>query len=176
MGSWILNTRVKNPAPSSSAASIMCLGIPRNADWNRRKSKPMPIHTVRIMQVYSAVSRLSNHPRFVPKNALTQPSVGLNMDLKIMQAADMDTAMGRVNMVSYTGLSLRFFVASSAREIVSTSVTGTLISVMTMEFRSAFLKSFRPKTYLKFSSPAKRRISPLSLTAQRLLTSVFKNG
>ena len=32
------------------------------------------------MQVYSAVSRFSNHPRFVPKNALTQPSVGPSKD------------------------------------------------------------------------------------------------
>ena len=71
-----------------------------------------------------AVSRLSNQPSFSPSHALMQPRVGLNMDLKIMAEADMEMDMGRANMVSYTGLSRRFFMASRPSKMVRNRVTG----------------------------------------------------
>ena len=55
-----------------------------------------------------------------------------------MQAADMDTAIGIVNIVSYSGLSRRFLLAINASEMVTNRVTGTLmaviVSVLTMAF------------------------------------------
>lgn len=73
--------------------SFTWVGIPLRAERKRRKSKPMPIHTVSMIMVYRAVLRLSSHPSCVPSMALTIPKVWLNMDLNTIHAADMDTAI-----------------------------------------------------------------------------------
>ena len=136
----------------------------------------MPIQTVRITQVYRAVSRLSNQPSFSPSHALTQPRVGLNMDLKIMAAADMEMDMGRANMVSYTGLSRRFFMASRPSKMVRNRVTGTLMAVSSSVLAKNCRKSRRRKTERKLSSPTNRSNSPLSLTAYRLFSRFRQKG
>ena len=72
-----------------------------------------------------------------------KPTEGLNMDLNIIQAADMETDMGRVNIVSYTALSLLLFWESKAKVRVITSVIGTLKMAIISVCFSAGRKSLR---------------------------------
>jgi len=75
------------------------------------------------------------------------PTLGLNMDLKIIHAADIETDIGNVNNVSYTGLSFRFLFARRAREMVMNSVIGTFMAAIVSVCRKAGRKSFLPYVY-----------------------------
>ena len=72
-----------------------------------------------------------------------KPTDGLNIDLNIIQAADMETDMGRVNIVSYTALSLLLFWESKAKVRVITSVIGTLKMAIISVCFNAGRKSLR---------------------------------
>ena len=82
-----------------------------------------------------------------------KPTEGLNIDLKIMQAADIDTAMGSEKRDSKRGESLLLFSVRRARESVMKRVSGTFMAAIVRVWIRAGRKSGLEYVYLKFSSP-----------------------
>ena len=98
------------------------------------------------------------------------------MDLNIIQAADMDTDMGSVKSVSYTGLKGLFLYARRARESVITKVIGTFTAAIMRVWARAEGKSFLEYVYLKFSRPAKPFTTPFAFTLENAFTIVLIKG
>ena len=98
------------------------------------------------------------------------------MDLKIMQAADIDTAIGREKRDSKRGESLLLFSVRRARESVMKRVSGTFMAAIVRVWIRAGRKSGLEYVYLKFSSPANPLISPLEFTLLKAFTIVRRKG
>ena len=105
-----------------------------------------------------------------------KPTEGLNIDLKIMQAADIDTAMGSEKRDSKRGESLLLFSVRRARESVMKRVSGTFMAAIVRVWIRAGRKSGLEYVYLKFSSPANPLISPLEFTLLKAFTTVRRKG